>query len=120
MQQGNYVDGFVVPVKTDEKEAYRAIADKAARIFMRHGAVEVVECWADDVKPGKHTSFPQAVHLKDSETVVFAWIVWPTRELRDRGMQAAMEDPEMDKDPAHMPFDTKRMIFGGFGVLVNH
>ena len=77
MQQGNYVDGFVVPVKTGEKEAYRAIADKAARIFMRHGAVEVVECWADDVKPGKHTSFPQAVHLKDSETVVFAWIVWP-------------------------------------------
>jgi uncharacterized protein YbaA (DUF1428 family) len=87
-------------------------------VWREHGALAFVECLADDVKPGKWTSFPQAVNLEPDETVVFSYIVYPSREERDRINALVMKDPRIDTDPAHMPFDGKRMIFGGFNVLV--
>jgi uncharacterized protein YbaA (DUF1428 family) len=112
-----YVDGFVVPVPTAKKEAYRDIAQAAAQVFKDHGALTVVECWGDDVPPGKVTSFPLSVQLKDDETVVFSWITWPSRSVRDSGMAKAMADPRLQtKD---MPFDGQRMIFGGFESIVS-
>ena len=114
----SYVDGFVLAVPTAKREAYRAIAEKAAPIFRRHGALAVVECWGDDVPEGRVTSFPMAVQAEADETVVFSWITWPSRAARDEGMRKAMEDPEMEHAPQDMPFDGKRMIFGGFEVIV--
>ena len=114
----NYIDGFVVPVPTAKREDYRKLAQTAAAVFKDHGALSVVECWGDDVPEGKLTSFPMAVQRKDDETVVFSWITWPSKEARDVGMKKSMEDPRMDHDPAKMPFDGKRMIFGGFQVIV--
>ena len=113
----NYVDGFVVAVTTLERETYRAHAATAAAVFKQHGALRVVECWGDDVPEGKLTSFPLAVQRKPDETVVFSWIAWPSREARDTGMEAAMEDPRL-KDMA-MPFDGKRLIYGGFEVILD-
>jgi uncharacterized protein YbaA (DUF1428 family) len=101
-------------------DAYRVMAQKAGAIWKEHGALEYHECIADDVKPGKLTSFPQSVDLKDDETVVFSWIVYPDRAARDRINEKVMADPRM-KDgmsPESMPFDGKRMIFGGFTPLV--
>jgi uncharacterized protein YbaA (DUF1428 family) len=113
----NYVDGFVVAVPTAKREDYRLQAEKAVPIFREHGALSVVECWGDDVPEGKLTSFPMAVKRQPDETVVFSWIVWPSRQVRDTGMQKVMADPRMDiKD---MPFDGKRMIYGGFQVIVD-
>lgn len=114
----SYVDGFVIPVPSDKKEAFRRMAAMAAPIFKEHGATRVVECWGDDVPDGKVTDFKGAVKAEPGETVVFSWIVWPSKEVRDAGNKKVMEDPRMKPD-GDMPFDGKRMIFGGFSVLVD-
>jgi uncharacterized protein YbaA (DUF1428 family) len=116
--EGQYVDGFVVPVPKAKVEDYRRVAQHAGRVWREHGALAFVECLADDVKPGKLTSFPQAVNLEEDETVVFSYIVNRSREERDRINAAVMKDPRIDMDPSHMPFDGKRMVYGGFNVLV--
>lgn len=113
----SYVDGFVVAVPTANREAYRDMAEKGWTVFKDHGALKMVECWGDDVPDGKVTSFPMAVKCAEDETVVFAWILWPSRTVRDAGMKASMEDPRMQMDMSQMPFDGKRMIFGGFDIL---
>jgi uncharacterized protein YbaA (DUF1428 family) len=116
---GKYVDGFVVPVPRKNIEAYKAFAEKAGKIWKEHGALEYIECIADDVKPGKVTSFPQAVKLEGDEIVVLAWIVYSSREERDRINSAVMSDPRLKGiDPKTMPFDAMRMFFGGFSVLL--
>ncbi|MCP1623792.1 DUF1428 domain-containing protein [Pseudomonas nitroreducens] len=114
----NYVDGFLVPVPTTKRERYIEVARKAAAMFREYGALGVVECWGHDVPEGKVTSFPMAVKLKEDETVVFSWITWPSKEVRDAGMKQFMEDPRMKTEFADMPFDGQRMIFGGFEVIV--
>jgi uncharacterized protein YbaA (DUF1428 family) len=114
-----YVDGYVVAVPNKNKDAYRAVAEAAAAVFKDHGALSVVECWGDDVPEGKVTSFSMAVARQPDETVVFSWITWPSKEARDTGIAGAMNDPRMKHDASQMPFDGKRMIFGGFTVLVN-
>lgn len=114
-----YVDGYVIAVPETNKESYRALAETAAVIFKDHGALSVVECWGDDVPEGKLTSFSMAVQRKPEEAVVLSWITWPSKEVRDSGMAAAMQDPRMNHDVDRMPFDGKRMIFGGFRVLVS-
>jgi uncharacterized protein YbaA (DUF1428 family) len=116
----NYVDGFVIPVPKKNLPAYRRMAQKAGKIWREHGALEFRECVADDVKPGKVTSFPQSVKLKASETVVFSWIVYKSRAQRDRVNAKVMKDPRLAKmmNPKSMPFDGKRMFWGGFKVLV--
>jgi uncharacterized protein YbaA (DUF1428 family) len=113
-----YVDGFVAAVPTANREKYRAHAEQGAKIFKENGALKVVECWGDDVPDGQVTSFPMAVKRKDDETVVFSWILWPSRQARDEGMKKVMEDPRMKPDVNPMPFDGKRMIYGGFQTIV--
>lgn len=113
----SYVDGFLVAVPTEKKAAYKKLALEAAAVFKEYGALKVVECWGDDVPEGKLTSFPMAVKLEANETVVFSWIVWPSRESRTAGMEKCMNDPRM-KD-SDMPFDGKRMVYGGFEVIVD-
>ena len=116
----NYVDGFVVPVLTKNLSAYRRMARKAGKIWKEHGAIAYTECVGDDVKPGKLTSFPQSVKLKPDETVVFSWIVYTSRAQRDRIVAKVMKDPRMADmmPPKNLPFDAKRMIYGGFKVLI--
>ncbi len=116
----NYVDGFVVPVPTRKLAAYRRMAAKAGKIWREHGALEYIECLADDVKPGKVTSFPQSVKLKRGETVVFSWIVYKSRQDRDRVNAKVMKDPRMAPmmDLKSLPFDGKRMFWGGFKVML--
>jgi len=114
----SYVDGFVAAVPTANREAYRKHAESAAPIFKEHGALKVVECWGDDVPEGKLTSFPLAVKRAADETVVFSWIVWPSRPARDAGMAKVMADPRLQPDVNPMPFDGKRLIYGVFEVLV--
>jgi uncharacterized protein YbaA (DUF1428 family) len=115
-----YVDGFVLPLPKSNVEAYRKMATLASQVWRDHGALEYVECVADDVKPGEVTSFPQSVKLEPDETVVFAWIVYESREERDRINEAVMKDARLtDMDPSTMPFDGKRMFWGGFDVLVS-
>jgi len=117
---GKYVDGFVVPVPKDKLEAYRQFSEQAGKVWRELGALEYIECVGDDVPPGKLTSFPQAVKLEANETVVFAWIVYPSRAERDRINRAVMQDPRIAGiDPKSMPFATKRMFWGGFEVLVS-
>jgi uncharacterized protein YbaA (DUF1428 family) len=115
-----YVDGFVVPVPRKNLKAYRAMALKASKVWRDHGALEVVECVADDVKKGKWTSFPRSVKLRPREIVVFSWIVYKSRKDRDRVLKKVMKDPRLAKmmDPSAMPFDGKRMIYGGFKTIV--
>lgn len=115
-----YVDGYVLPVPLGNLDAYRQMAQKAGEIWKEHGALEYCECVADDVKPGKVTSFPQAVQLKDDETVVFSWIVFESREARDRINAKVMEDPRLKDmmDPKSLPFDGMRMFWGGFRSIV--
>jgi uncharacterized protein YbaA (DUF1428 family) len=115
-----YVDGFVVPVPTDNLEAYRRMARKAGKIWKEYGALEYVESVADDVKPGKVTSFPQAVKLKPGETVVFSWIVYKSRAPRDSVNAKVMKDPRLAPmmDPKSLPFDGKRMFWGGFKTML--
>ena len=115
----SYVDGFVVPVPRKNIEAYRRLARTAGRIWREHGALAYVECVADDVKPGKYTSFPQSVKLEPSEVVWFSWIVFRSRKHRDRVNAKVMKDPRMGgMDPKAMPFDLRRMIYGGFKAAV--
>lgn len=113
-----YVDGFVAAVPTANREAFRQHAQMAAGVFKEHGALKVVECWGDDVPEGTLTSFPMAVKREDDETVVFSWIIWPSRQARDDGMKAVMADPRVQPDKNPMPFDGKRMIYGGFEMIV--
>ena len=111
----SYVDGFVIAVPAANRERYRAAAQKYYELLKGHGAVRQVECWGDDLPDGKVTDFKRAVHATADETVVFAWIEWPSKEVRDAANAKIMDDPAMkDMD---MPFDGKRMIFGGFEVL---
>jgi uncharacterized protein YbaA (DUF1428 family) len=116
-----YVDGFVLPVPKKNLQVYRRMAEKAGKVWREHGALEYIECVADDVKPGKYTSFPQGVKLKAGETVVFAYIVYKSRAHRDRVNAKAMKDSRLAEmmDPKALPFDAKRMVYGGFKVLVN-
>jgi uncharacterized protein YbaA (DUF1428 family) len=115
-----YVDGFVVPVPKKKLKAYRSMARKAGKVWRAHGALEFRECVADDVKKGKWTSFPQSVKLKGGETVMFSYIVYKSRAHRDRVLGKVMKDKRLAKmmDPKAMPFDARRMIYGGFKVLV--
>ena len=116
----NYVDGFVIPVPKRSIEAYRRLARKAGKVWLDHGALEYRECMADDVKPGKVTSFPQSVKLKSNEVVWFSWIVYKSRRDRDRINARVMKDPRLADmmNPKDMPFDGKRMFYGGFKVQV--
>ena len=115
----NYVDGFVIAVPTANREKFRKHAQDAAPVFIEYGALQVAECWGDDVPDGKLTSFPMAVQRKDDETVVFSWIIWPSKEVRDAGMAKVMADPRLQPEVNPMPFDGKRMIFGGFQMIVS-
>jgi uncharacterized protein YbaA (DUF1428 family) len=116
----SYVDGFVLAVPLDRLADYKKMARKAGKIWMEYGALAYSECVADDVKPGKYTSFPQAVKLKEGETVVFSWVVYENKRDRDRIMKKVMEDPRLAAymDPKALPFDGKRMFFGGFKPIV--
>lgn len=114
-----YVDGFVLPVPKSKLEDYRKLAELAGQVWREHGALDYVECIADDVKPGQYTSFPQSVQLKDDELVVFAWIVYESREQRDAINEKVMKDPRLTgMSPENAPFDGKRMIWGGFKEFV--
>lgn len=114
-----YVDGFVLPVPKANIEAYRKMAETACKVWMELGALDYVECIAEDVKPGKLTSFPQSVNLEPDEVVVFAWIIYESRAARDRINEKAMKDPRMVSiGPDGVPFDGKRMVYGGFEMLV--
>jgi uncharacterized protein YbaA (DUF1428 family) len=115
-----YVDGFVVPVPKKKLKTYFSMAKTAGKVWKDHGALEFRESLADDVKKGKWTSFPRSVKLKRGETVVFSWIVYKSRADRDRVMAKVMKDPRLAKmmNPKAMPFDGKRMIFGGFEIRV--
>jgi uncharacterized protein YbaA (DUF1428 family) len=116
-----YVDGFVVPVPKRHLDAYRRSARKAGKIWREHGALEFRECVAEDVQVGEVTSFPRSVQLKRGETVVFSWIVFKSRAHRDRVNALVMKDPRLadTMDPDAMTFDAKRMIYGGFDVVVD-
>lgn len=113
-----YIDGFVVAVPTANKEAYVAHAGKAAEIFKDLGALRLVEGWGDDVPTGKTTDFHMAVKARAEETVIFSWIEWPSKAVRDAAMARMMEDPRF-KEIGEMPFDGQRMIFGGFQPVVD-
>jgi uncharacterized protein YbaA (DUF1428 family) len=111
-----FVDGVVVAVPEANREAYQKAASDIAALFLDCGAIEVVDCWGSDVPEGKLTSFPMAVQRKEGEVVVFSWVKWPSRAVRDEGWKVAMKDPRMASMPSTL-FDGKRMIFGGFDVI---
>lgn len=113
-----YVDGFLLAVPKARLEEYKELARKANQVWMEHGALSYLEATADDVPYGEVTSFPRAVQAQDDETVIFAWVTYESREARDRIMKKVMEDPRMQGDMEKMPFDGKRMIFGGFEAIV--
>jgi uncharacterized protein YbaA (DUF1428 family) len=112
-----YIDGIVAAVPTANREAYRKHVQAVWPVFKEYGALKIVECWGDDVPDGKLTSMPMAVKKKDDETVVFSWIVWPSRQARDEGVAKVMADPRAKSDSNPMPFDGKRLIHGGFELL---
>lgn len=116
-----YVDGFILPLPKSNIEKYREVATRCGQIWREHGALQFRECIAEDVKPGKLTSFPQAVNLEDGETVIFSWIVYESREKRDEVNDKVMKDPRMADlmKPEAMPFDGKRMVYGGFDMIVD-
>lgn len=113
-----YIDSFVLPVPKKNLAAYRKEARKAGKVWREHGALAYVEAIADDVKPGKWTSFPQSVKLKADETVIFAYAVYQSRRDRDRVIKKVMADPRLQMDPKKMPFDGKRMFWGGFKPFI--
>lgn len=113
-----YVDGFVIAVPNDKKSVYLEHAEATAEVFKEHGAIEVVENWGDDVPDGVHTSLIKAVQCEKDETVVFSWIVWPSKDARESGMQACMTHPIFQPGALPMPFDGKRMIFGSFDQIL--
>jgi uncharacterized protein YbaA (DUF1428 family) len=114
-----YADGYLVPVPAGNKNAYRAMAAKAAALFKEHGATRVVEAWGDDVPDGKVTDYKGAVKAKSDENVVYSWIEWPSKEARDAGWKKVMADPRMQPDKSTMPFDGQRMIYGGFTPILD-
>ena len=114
----SYIDGFLVPVPDGNKEAYRTMAAKAAPIFIEHGALRVVEAWDDDIKTGKTNDFRTAIIAEEGEKVVFSWIEWPSKAVRDAGMQKVMVDERMKPD-GDLPFSGPRMIYGGFATIVD-
>lgn len=113
-----YIDGYVAAVPTANREKFRQHAGEAADVFKEYGALSVFECWGDDVPEGKITSFPMAVQRKDGETVVFSWIVWPSKDARKAAWDKVMADPRMQPGSNPMPFDGKRLIYGGFEPIV--
>ena len=113
----SYVDGFVAAVPAANRQAYLEHAAKAAPLFTEFGATRVVECWGDDVPRGKQTDFFRAVEAKEDEVVVFSWVEWPSKEARDAGWEKIMADPRMQPGANPMPFDGKRLIYGGFSQL---
>ena len=115
----SYVDGFVCAVPTANRQKYREYDAGAALAFKEHGALSVVDCWGDDVPDGKLTSFPMAVKCQPDETVVFSWVVWPSRQARNEGMKEVIQDPRVDPRTNPMPFDGARMIFGSFEMIVD-
>ena len=114
-----YVDGFLLAVPTANKEAYRKMAEDAAVVFKENGALSLVECWGEDLPEGKVNSFHTAVLGKPEENVVFAWLTWPSKDVRDNGLRKVMDDPRMKVWENRFPFDGKRMIFGGFETIVD-
>jgi uncharacterized protein YbaA (DUF1428 family) len=114
----SYIDGFVAAVPTANRERYREHAQIGARLFKEYGATAVVECWGDSVPPGKVTSFPMAVQCKEDETVVFSWVLWPSKAAHDEAWAKLMKDPRMSPEANPMPFDGKRMIYGAFETLL--
>ena len=115
----NYVDGFVAAVPTANRDAYRKHAEAAAAVFKEYGALTVVESWGDDVPEGKLSSFSMAVKREANETVVFSWITWPSRQVRDDAWKKVMADPRLQPDKNPIPFDGKRLIYGGFEMIVS-
>ncbi len=115
----NYVDGFVIAVPNANKQLYIKHARETGEIFKEYGAIKLVECWGDDVPDGKLTSFPMAVKCEPLESVVFSWIEWPNKQVRDDGWEKIMVDPRMKNNTIPMPFDGKRMIYGGFQIIIN-
>jgi uncharacterized protein YbaA (DUF1428 family) len=113
----SYLDGFVIPVPTGKKQAYLDMAKKAVALFKEYGALRIVECWGDDVPDGKVTDFKGAVKAKDGESIVFSWIVWPNKQVRDTANEKMRTDPRMQ--PNDMPFDGQRMIMAGFEVMLD-
>jgi uncharacterized protein YbaA (DUF1428 family) len=114
----SYIDGYVVPVPAGKKDAYKAMAEKTLALFREYGATRVVECWGDDVPDGKVTDFKGSVKATGDEVVVFSWIEWPDKATRDAGQKMMMEDERMS-NMTDVPFDGKRMIYGGFAVLLD-
>ena len=115
----SYIDGFVIPVPAGNREAYRALAEQVAAVFMEYGATRLVECWGDDVPDGKLTDFRRAVQAKEGEVVVFSWIEYPSKEIRDAAHERMRSDPRMKAMGEAMPFDGKRMVFGGFAPVLD-
>jgi uncharacterized protein YbaA (DUF1428 family) len=113
-----YIDGFVIAVPKSNKQKFITHAEKGDSVFMEYGATRVLECWGDDVKEGKQTDFRRAVDAKPDEDIVFSWIEWPDKATRDKAMPKIMDDPRLKPDVNPMPFDGKRMIFGGFQPVV--
>lgn len=114
----SYIDGFVLAVPTANKDKFISHARTGDSVFIEYGALRVLECWGDDVPHGKATDFYGAVKARDDETVVFSWIEWPDKATRDAGMEKMMADPRMDPEKNPMPFDGKRLIYGGFSPIV--
>lgn len=114
-----FVDGFVAAVPTANKDKYIAHAEIASTVFKDHGATRVTECWGEDVPEGEVTSFTMAVKRQADETVVFSWVEWPSKEARDAGMEKVFQDPRMQPDQNPMPLDGKRLIYGGFDMIVD-
>ena len=115
----SYIDGYLIPVPTENADAYLALAREGAAVFRKFGAIRVVETWGDDVPDGKVTSFGLATKATPNEAIVFSWVEWPSKEARDAGMAEAMKDPFFSGDPSKMPFDGMRMMWGGFRVIVD-
>jgi uncharacterized protein YbaA (DUF1428 family) len=114
----SYIDGYVIAVPTSNREAYRTKAEKMAALFKKHGALNVIENWGDDVPEGKLTSFTMAVKREESESIVFSWVTWPSKAVREQAWKAVMQEPEMNDPNAPNLFDGKRMIYGGFETIV--
>ena len=114
-----YIEGLVAAVPNKNKREYIEHAKRTASIFKNHGALRLVECWGDDVPAGEITSFPKAVKCQTDETVVFSWIVWPSKEIRDTGIEAIMKDKQMSTEMTQKPFDGRRLIYGGFHKVVD-
>jgi uncharacterized protein YbaA (DUF1428 family) len=117
--RGQYMDGFVLAVPETNRDAYRVMAERAAKVFVEYGANRVVEAWGDDVPDGKVTDFRRAVRAEETERVVFSWIEWPSKPLRDEAWQKVAKDERMQPDKSNLPFDAQRMFWGGFEPLID-